>query len=106
MKIKTIVGILLLLILTGCGHTLVAHSGDSTVAVYPDKSSFDQLKALQRNDGPAGLIAGLGVNLVAKQVNATTPIKVLECDKVGCEITVIDGPDKGLRGYVARDNVN
>jgi len=95
-----------LLTLAGCGHKLVAHGGDTTVPVYPDKASFDRLKSMQSQGGPAGLIGGMGASLVAKRVDDGTPIKVDNCDDQGCEIEVLDGASKGLKGYVAKDAVD
>jgi hypothetical protein len=94
------------LVLTGCGHKLVAHGGDTTVAVYPDKASFERLKGLQSQGGPAGMIGGLGASLVAKKVDNGTPIKVLSSDDDGYQIEVLDGANKGISGYVSKDSVD
>ena len=107
--VKTLAPLVLtaaLLTLSGCGHKLVAHGGDTTVAVYPDKASFDRIKSMQSQGGPAGIIGGMGASLVAKRVDDGTPIKVDNCDDQGCEIEVLDGASKGLKGYVAKDAVN
>jgi len=92
--------------LAGCGHKLVAHGGDSTVPVYPSKDAFDKVKSLEKQGGPAGLIGGLGETMVAKKVDDKTPVKVLSSDDEGAQVEVLDGPDKGMQGYVAKDNVN
>src|SRR5579859_3387099 len=94
------------LALAGCGHKLVAHGGDTTVAVYPDKASFERLKSLQSQGGPAGMIGGLGASLVARKVDNGTPIKVLSSDDDGYQIEVLDGASKGLSGYVSKDSVD
>ncbi len=98
--------IVTVLAIAGCGHKLIAHSGDTTVAVYPDKDSFDKLKHLQSQGGPAGMIGGLGVSLVAKKVDDGTPIKVLSSDDQGDQIEVLDGANKGMTGYVSKDSVD
>ncbi len=95
-----------LLALAGCGHKLVSHSGETTVAVYPDKDSFEKLRNLQSQGGPAGMIGGLGANFVAKKVDDGTPIKVLSTDDDGYQIEVLDGASKGMTGYVAKDSVD
>lgn len=92
--------------LVGCGHKLVAHSGDTTVPVYPSKDAFDKVKSLEKQGGPAGLIGGLGETMVAKKVDDKTPVKVLSSDDEGAQVEVLDGPNKGMQGYVAKDNVN
>ena len=92
--------------LAGCGHKLVAHGGDTTVPVYPSKDAFDKVKSLEKQGGPAGLIGGLGETMVAKKVDDKTPVKVLSSDDEGAQVEILDGPDKGMQGYVAKDNVN
>ena len=98
--------ILALLALAGCGHKLVAHGGDTAVAVYPDKNSFDKVKGLEQQGGPAGLIGGLGESMMTKKVDAGTPVKILSSDEAGSQIEILDGPNKGLQGYVSRDSVD
>lgn len=92
--------------LAGCGHKLVAHGGDTTVAVYPDKASFERLKQLQSQGGPAGMLGGLGASIVAKKVDNGTPVKIITSDEDGYQIEVLDGASKGLRGYVSKDSVD
>lgn len=107
--VKTLAPLVLtaaLLTLSGCGHKLVAHGGDTTVAVYPDKASFDRIKSMQSQGGPAGIIGGMGASLVAKRVDDGTPVKIDNCDDQGCQIEVLDGASKGLTGYVAKDSVD
>jgi hypothetical protein len=94
------------LALAGCGHKLVAHGGDTTVPVFPDKASFERLKNMQSQGGPAGMIGGLGASLVAKKVDNGTPVKVVTSDEDGCQIEVLDGASKGLQGYVSKDSVD
>lgn len=95
-----------LISLAGCGHKLVAHGGDTTVSVYPGKDAFDKMKAMEKQGGPAGLIAGLGESMVAKKIDAGTPVKILSTDDTGCQIEVLDGPNKGMQGYVSKDSVD
>jgi hypothetical protein len=98
--------ILTALTIAGCSHKLVAHSGDTTVAVYPDKDSFEKLKQSQSQGGLAGMIGGLGTSLVAKKVDDGTPVKVLSSDDEGDQIEVLDGANKGMTGYVSKDSVD
>ena len=95
-----------MLALAGCGHKLIAHGGDTTVSVYPDKASFERFKSLQSQGGPAAMIGGLGASLVAKKVDDGTPIKVLSSDDDGYQIEVLDGASKGISGYVSKDSVD
>lgn len=97
---------LVALALAGCGHKLVSHGGDTTVPVFPDKASFERLKNLQSQGGPAGMIGGLGASLVAKKVDNGTPVKVVTSDEDGYQVEVLDGASKGLQGYVSKDSVD
>jgi hypothetical protein len=94
------------IVLAGCGHKLVAHGGDSTVPLYPDKATFDKVKGLQNQGGPAGLIGGIGERFVAKKIDDQTPVKVISTDDEGAEVQVTGGAMKGAVGYVAKDSVN
>jgi hypothetical protein len=94
------------LTLAGCGHKLVAHGGNTTVSVYPDKASFEKLKSLQSQGGLAGTFGGLGASLVAKKVDDGTPVKVISSDDDGYQIEVLDGANKGMDGYVSKDSVD
>jgi len=92
--------------LTGCSHKLVAHGGESTISVFDSKEDFDKLMSMKSKGGASGLVGGLGESLMAKRVPENSHIKILSSDAEGDEIQVVDGPNAGLRGYVARDNVN
>lgn len=94
------------LAIAGCGHKLVARSGESTVAVYPDENTFSKLADLKKQGGVGGMIGGLGEGLAAKQVDNNTPVKVISSDEKGAQIEVLDGSFKGLRGFVPKDNLN
>ena len=94
------------LALAGCGHKLVAHNGDSTVAVYPDENTFTKLADLKKQGGVGGMIGGLGTGLAAKQVDNNTPVRIVSSDDNGSQVEVLDGAFKGLQGFVAKDNVH
>jgi len=95
------------LMLPGCGHKLVATGGDSTVAIYPDKNTFDRLQSMKQQGGAiGGMIGGMGENLVSKKVDDKTPVKILSSDDKGAEVEILDGPSKGTQGYVAKGNLD
>ncbi|HWJ39949.1 MAG TPA: hypothetical protein VNT29_02395 [Candidatus Limnocylindrales bacterium] len=92
--------------LAGCGHKLVAHNGESTVAVYPDEDTFTKLIDLKKQGGVGGMIGGLGEGLAAKQVDNNTPVRVIRSDDRGSQIEVMDGAFKGMQGFVPKDSVH
>jgi hypothetical protein len=94
------------LAMLGCGHKLVAHNGESTVALYPDENTFVKLTKLKNQGGPVGgAIAGLGEGLATKQVDNNTPVKIINSDDKGAQVEVLDGAYKGMHGFVPNDNI-
>lgn len=92
--------------IAGCGHKLVAHGGESTVSVFESKKDFDNVMSMKSRGGAEGMVGGLGETFMAKKVAENTPIKILSSDSEGADIQVLEGPNVGLRGYVAKDNVD
>jgi len=97
---------MLMPLLAGCGHKVIAHSGDTTVNVYGSKEQFDKVQAMKSQGGAAALLGGIGENMLAKKIDNDTPVKVISSDEEGAQIEVLDGRDKGLQGYIARDNLD
>jgi len=95
-----------MLFLAGCQHRLVAAPGDNTVAIYPDRQSYDNIVNLKKS-GPLGeLASGVGKGFATKTVDDKTPVKILSGDEEGYTIEVTDGPNAGTSGYVPKNSVN
>jgi len=92
--------------IAGCGHKLVAHNGESTVAVFPDENTFTKLNDLKKQGGVGGMIGGLGEGIATKQIDNNTPVRIINSDDRGSQIEVLDGAFKGTQGFVPSDNVN
>lgn len=101
-----VLALMLMPLLAGCGHKVIAHSGDTTVNVYGSKEQFDKVQAMKSQGGAAALLGGIGENMLAKKIDNDTPVKVISSDEEGAQIEVLDGRDKGLQGYIARDNLD
>jgi hypothetical protein len=94
------------LFLAGCQHHLVAAPGDTTVAIYPDRQTYDKLADLKKS-GPLGQLAsGLGKGVETKTVDDKTPVKILSSDDEGDTIEVTDGPNAGTSGFVPKNSVS
>ncbi len=93
------------LALAGCGHRLVAHNGESTVAVYPDENTFAKLADLKRQGPIGGAIGSLGEGLATKQVDNNTPVRIINSDDRGAQVEILDGAFKGMHGFVPKDNL-
>ncbi len=91
---------------SGCSHKLVAHGGETTVSVFHSKSDFDKVESMKSQGGAAGIIGGFGENFIATKVPDNTKIKVLSSQGESTEIEVTEGPNQGLHGFVAKDNVD
>ena len=103
---RGILGIVLVIGLAGCGHNLVAHNGETTVNVYPSKEQFDKVESMKSQGGPVAMLGGLGEGLLAKKIDNDTAVQILSSDNNGAMVEVLDGRDKGFKGYVAKDNLN
>jgi hypothetical protein len=90
----------------GCSHKLVGRGGETTVSVFPSKKDFDNVMSMKSRGGAEGMVGGLGETFMAKKVAENTPVKVLSADSEGDDVQVLEGPNAGLRGYVAKDNVD
>lgn len=94
------------LFLAGCQHHLVAAPGDTTVAIYPDRQTYDKLAELKKS-GPLGQLAsGLGKGVETKNVNDKTMVNIVSSDDEGYVIEVGDGPNKGVTGFVPKNSVS
>ncbi len=91
---------------TGCSHKLVGHSGEATVSLFASKKDFDNVMSMKSRGGAEGMIGGGLESIMARKVTENTRVKILSSDSEGDEIQVLDGPNAGLRGYVAKDNVD
>jgi hypothetical protein len=92
--------------IAGCTHKLVGRGGETTVSVFPSKKDFDNVMSMKSRGGAEGMVGGLGETFMARKVAGNTRVKVLSSDAEGDDIQVLEGPDAGLRGYVATDNVD
>jgi len=96
----------LALCIAGCQPYLVAAPGDTTVAIYPDRQTYDKLADLKKQGALGALASGLGKGVESKNVDDKTPINVISSDDEGDVIEVTDGPNKGVSGFVPKNSVN
>ena len=94
-----------LFIVAGCSHKLVGRAGETSINVFHTKHDFDNVMAMKSRGGTEGMVGGLGETFMAKQVAENTAVKIISSDSEGDDIQVLEGPNAGLRGYVAKDNV-
>jgi hypothetical protein len=94
------------LALAGCGHKLVATSGEKTVSIYPDEDTFKKIEQMKGEGGVAGMFGGLGESLATKKVATDTPVKILSSDNVGAEVEILGGSEQGQKGFVPKENVD
>jgi hypothetical protein len=102
--VTTLIGALFSI--TGCSHKLVGRGGETTVSVFASKKDFDNVMSMKSQGGAEGMVGGLGETFMARKVANDTPVKILSSDSEGDEIQVLQGPNAGLHGYVAKDNVD
>lgn len=90
----------------GCSHRVVASAGEHTVKVYPDQATYDKVAKMKGEGGAMGMLGGIGANLAAKEVDDQTPVRVVTSNDEGSVVEVTDGPFKGLKGFVPKNNVD
>ena len=94
------------IVAAGCGHRVVASAGEHTVKVFPDQATYDKVAKMKSQGGAMGMLGGIGANLAAKEVDDQTPVRIVTTNDEGSVIEVTDGPFKGVKGFVPRQNVN
>ena len=90
----------------GCSHQVVANPGEHTVKVYPDQATYDKVTSMKGAGGAMGMLGGIGANLAAKEVDDRTPVRIVTSNDEGAVVEITDGPFKGLKGFVAKQNVD
>jgi hypothetical protein len=94
------------LMIAGCQHHLVAAPGETTVAIYPDRQTYDKLADLKKQGALGALASGVGKGVETKNVDDKTLVNVLSSDDEGDVIEIVDGPEKGATGFVPKNSVN
>ena len=92
--------------IAGCGHKLVATGAQHTVVVYPDEDTYKKLARMKDQGGVAGMLGGLGENLATNKVEDKTPVRIISSDELGSQLEVTGGPSNGVKGFVAKENVD
>ena len=93
------------IVAAGCSHRVVAIPGEHTVKVYRDQATYDKVAKMKSQGGAMGMLGGIGANLAAKEVDDQTPVRIVTSNGEGSVVEVIDGPFKGVTGFVPKQNV-
>lgn len=94
------------IVAAGCSHRVVASAGEHTVKVFPDQATYDKVAKMKSEGGAMGMLGGIGANLAAKEVDDQTPVRIVTSNDEGSVVEVTDGPFKGVKGFVPKQNVN
>jgi len=110
----TIAILLITLAVPGCSHRLVAGDGQSTVKVYQSEDVYNAAVHIQRAMGihqkTEGAEKFVGfLNALAEQeskdIESETRVKIVSRDAVGASVELLEGPDKGYKGFVPLGNL-
>jgi len=82
--------------LPGCSHRLVAHNGETSVAVYANKEDFDKVSSMKSQGGPTGLIGGMGQTLMSKKFPVTPKSRFWPVTTRVLILRSSKGPTKGF----------
>ena len=94
------------IVTSGCSHRVVANAGEHTVKVFPDQATYDKVASMRSQGGAIGMLGGIGANLASREVDDQTPVRIVTSNDEGSVIEVTDGPFKGVKGFVPKQNVN
>ncbi|HTW87466.1 MAG TPA: hypothetical protein VMD75_05630 [Candidatus Binataceae bacterium] len=104
--IASVIGLLVIIAIAGCGHKLVVSGDQQSVPLYPDEATYLRISQLQQQGGVSGMLGDMGKNLAAKQIDNQTPVKVLSSSSNGSMVEITGGPMKGSSGFVAKQNLD
>ena len=103
------------LAVAGCGNRLVADKGEKTVRVFGEQDTYEGLKKIrhmvEHGSTPQEVSAGsyllkLGADdFHNTKVDAGTRVKIITTNPVGSTVEVLEGPNKGLKGFVGKENL-
>jgi transcription antitermination factor NusG len=103
---QVLAAIAMAIVAAGCSHRVIASAGEHTVKVFPDQATYDKVAKMKAEGGAMGMLGGIGANLAAKEVDDQTPVRVITSNDEGSVIEVTDGPFKGVKGFVPKQNVD
>ena len=98
----------------GCSHKLVVVKNQQKVKVYQSEQVYQAVVAVRRElehttdpgQRQFGIsILSLGENRGAKDFDDGTRVRIVSRDELGAQIEVLEGSDKGYKGFVPKDNV-
>ncbi len=110
----TIAILAITLAVSGCNHRLVAGDGQPTVKVYQSEDIYNAAlhikRALgihQKTDGAEKFVAWMNAMAEheSKEIDSETRVKIVSRDAVGASVELLEGPDKGYKGFVPLGNL-
>jgi hypothetical protein len=87
-------------------HKLVATGGQTSIPLYSDEQTLVEVSHRAQQGGVTGMVGSVQKDMSAKQIDDQTPVNVISTDDNATQVEIIDGPMKGQRGFVPKQNVN
>ncbi len=87
-------------------HKLVATGGQTSIPLYADEQTMVEVSHRSQQGGVTGMVGSVQKGMSAKQIDDLTAVNVISTDDNATQVEVIDGPMKGQRGFVPKQNVN
>jgi hypothetical protein len=98
---------------SGCSHRLIADNGQRSVRVYQDEEVYNSTLEIQRamkgemtqaQRGFIGMVAGVA-RTESREADDGTSVAVISQDSAGWQVELLEGPDRGYKGFVPRGNL-
>jgi hypothetical protein len=98
---------------SGCSHRLIADRGQRSVRVYQDEEVYNSTLEIQRamkgemtqaQRGFIGMVAGVA-QTESREADDGTRVAVISQDSAGSQVELLEGSDKGYKGFVPQGNL-
>jgi hypothetical protein len=103
------------LVVGGCGHRLVAAKGEKTVTVYQSEEIYNAAIAIRKSlERPelvgqqrqyVTLLDSMVRNQESKETEGGTKVSILSRNAAGAQVELLEGPNKGYKGFVPKENL-
>lgn len=103
--------VLLALVTTGCGHKLVAAKGQHSARVFDSVEIYQAYqKIMEARSKPLNQMTALLGQMIefreSVEVDEGTQVKVLSRTEAGAQVEILEGPSKGYKGFVPKENLD
>jgi len=102
---------------SGCGHRLVASNDEKAVKVYDSQDVYTAALDIQnavKKMGPQSdpkrnfirMLDSMVQGRELRECDAGTSVKIISQNDTGAQVEILEGPNKGYKGFVPKENIH